>query len=242
MRCVRRPDRVRRRTSTPTARACRTARAGRTRRRTSSQRSCVRRVASAASARPRPSCAARGSPPRRGTSRGCRRRRDRATVGDPERRGGTSRRPRPVTPARRARRVGARAPRVALVAAHVVPRTEVAVVVLAAGLEQVRVVGDEHRRHARRAAACAVIGSSHSSIEPHGRHRKSSAPHEQVVAGRHARQRPGDVVGEPRRPRRRTGRGSAWRTRCRRSARACAGSASRAGRRRRAAGSPSSRP
>ena len=37
-------------------------------------------------------------------------------------------------------------------------------------------VGHEHRGDARRDAASYVIGSSHSSIEPHGRHRKSSAP------------------------------------------------------------------
>ena len=98
------------------------------------------------------------------------------------------------------RGVGMRAPGVALVAPDVVPPREVDVEVLTAGLEEVRMVGDEHRRDARTRRAPAVIGCSHSSIEPQGFHRKSSAPHEDVVAGRHARQRAGDVPGEAGRP------------------------------------------
>jgi hypothetical protein len=45
-------------------------------------------------------------------------------------------------------RVGPRLPRIALVSALVVPGGEVAVVVLAADLEQVRVIGNQRRRHA----------------------------------------------------------------------------------------------
>ena len=115
------------------------------------------------------------------------------------------------------RRVGAGAPRVALVAAQVVPRGEVGVVVLAAGLEEVRMVGDEHRGDAGVARSGAVIGSSHTSIEPHGCHEEVERAAQEVVARRHARQRAGVVAGEAHRPRARSGRGSACRTRCRRS-------------------------
>ncbi len=47
------------------------------------------------------------------------------------------------------RRIAPRAPRVALVPAHVVPAAEVGVVVLAAGLEEVWMVRDQHGGHAR---------------------------------------------------------------------------------------------
>jgi hypothetical protein len=55
------------------------------------------------------------------------------------------------------------------------PAAEVGVVVLAAGLEQVRVVADELGRDAGRRND-RVMASSQISTRP-GRHRKSSAPH-----------------------------------------------------------------
>ena len=105
---------------------------------------------------------ARESRPRRGTSRASRRTacaRGRS-VGAPD-------------PAR----IGPRLPRVALVAALVVPGGEVDVIVLAADLEEVRMVGDQLASRRPAARRRAVIGSSQISIEPHGRQRKSSAPH-----------------------------------------------------------------
>ena len=96
------------------------------------------------------------------------------------------------------RRVGAGPPRVALVAAQVVPRREVGVVVLAAGLEQVRVVGDEHRRHVRAPQRRGDRLLPQLDRPPRLPEEVERAD-EDVVAGRHARQRPGDVVRELRR-------------------------------------------
>jgi hypothetical protein len=118
-------------------------------------------------------------------------------------------------------RVGVGLPRVALVAADVVPAGEVDVVVLAAGLEQVRVVGHEHRGDVGRRRA-AVIDSSHSSIDPHGFHRKSRAPTRMSWrAGMHGSDPVTWDVNCDARSANRSRFGV--RTRCRRRRRACAG-------------------
>ena len=119
-------------------------------------------------------------------------------------------------------------PRVALVAAQVVPGGEVDVVVLAAGLEQVRMIRHEHRGDIR-TAECRGDRLLPQLDRPPRLPQEVERSDEDVVAGRHARQRSGDVRGELRRSQPRTDRGSGWRTRCRRTNRACAGSTSRAG-------------
>ena len=199
---------ARRRSDRATAPACRTARAGRTRRRTATTGRGRRRVGEAAvgaAHHPRAGEVLLGPEERAGPV---------VAAGDAGRRRACARRT-----SRRARagsvgvaeprRVGVRPPRVALVAADVVPAR--------------RSRRGSSRRRSRRGAggrsraswsprmrrSTRVIGCSHSSIEPHGFQRKSSAPHEDVVAGRHARQRTGDVPGEAgRRARGRSGRGS----------------------------------
>ena len=92
-------------------------------------------------------------------------------------------------------RVGPSLPGVALVPALVVPGAEVAVVVLAPGLEQVGVIADE-------------LGGDASGAQRHGQRvlpqldRPPRLPQEierateQIVPGRHARQRAGVVLGE----------------------------------------------
>ena len=129
-------------------------------------------------------------------------------------------------------RVRAGPPRVALVAALVVPRVEIGVVVLAAHLEQVRVVGHQHRGDA---GAAEVVGER---VLPH-LDRAPRPPEEveraaqDVVAGGDARQRTGVVTREAARARARSGRAPACRTRGRRTTRACDGSSCRAARPRR---------
>ncbi len=96
-------------------------------------------------------------------------------------------------------RVGPHAPRVVLVAAQVVPGAEVDVVVLAAGLEQVRMVRHEHGgdpRVASQQVGDGVLPDLDRSPWPPGEVERAD---EQVVAGRHARQRARVVVGEPHR-------------------------------------------
>ncbi len=97
------------------------------------------------------------------------------------------------------RRVLARAPRVALVAAHVVPRGELAVVVLPAGLEQVGMVGHEHRRHPGppQVVGDRLLPQLDRAPRPPQEVERTG---EQVVARRHARQRAGDVAVEAHRP------------------------------------------
>ena len=81
-------------------------------------------------------------------------------------------------------------------AADVVPATEVGVVVLAARLEQVGMVGDEHAGDAfggQRPGDRLLPGLD----RPPGLPEEVEGADEDVVAGGHARQRAGDVSGEP---------------------------------------------
>jgi hypothetical protein len=89
-----------------------------------------------------------------------------------------------------------RLPRIALVPAHVVPAAEVRVVVLAAALEQVRVIGDEHRRHARVAQVGRDRLFPQLDRAPRSPQEVECAAQD-VVPRRHARQRAGDMAGEP---------------------------------------------
>ncbi len=98
------------------------------------------------------------------------------------------------------RRVRARLPEVALVAALVVPGAEVGVVVLAAEFEEVGVVGDELRGHP---GAVEVVGDR---VLPHFDRspwppEEVERPAEDVVAGGHAGKRTGVVLLETQRPR-----------------------------------------
>ena len=100
------------------------------------------------------------------------------------------------------RRIGTGAPRIVFVAAQVVPSTEVAVVVLAAGLEEMRVISDEHRRD-----SCVASQRSRDRGLPYldrspRSPREVERAHEQVVTSGHAREGTGVVVREPNRPRR----------------------------------------
>ena len=90
------------------------------------------------------------------------------------------------------------APRVALVAALVGPGAEVRVVVLAARLEQVGVVGDQHGGHALLAQGPGdgVLPDLDRAPGPPG---EVERPHQDVVASGHARQRTDVVVGEAQR-------------------------------------------
>ena len=93
------------------------------------------------------------------------------------------------------RRVGPRPPRVALVPALVVPRGEVDVIVLAAGLEEMRMVGDElgdDPRPAQQHRDRLLPELDRSPRPPQEVERAD----EEVVAGRHAGQRPGVVLRE----------------------------------------------
>ena len=92
------------------------------------------------------------------------------------------------------RRIGTRPPRVALVAALVVPGREVGVVVLAAGLEQVRVVGDQlvATPAARSWSVIGVLPELDRAPRPPQEVERAA---QDVVAGRHARQRAGVVAG-----------------------------------------------
>ena len=125
-------------------------------------------------------------------------------------------------------RIRPRLPRVGLVSALVLPAVEVGVIVLAAGLEQVRVVRDEHRLH-----ACApqvhrqrLLPELDAAPRP---------PQEVERAARGCRGAPACTAASPSSagrsatPARRSGRGSASRTRGCRTRRACAGSGCRAG-------------
>ena len=106
----------------------------------------------------------------------------------PPRRAGERRRAHP-------RRVVPRAPRVALVPAHVVPGAEVGVVVLAPGLEEVRVVRDQHGGHARPAQPRRHGLLPHLDRPPRPP-QEVERPAEDVVARRHAREGAGHVRGE----------------------------------------------
>ena len=92
--------------------------------------------------------------------------------------------------------VRGRPPRVVLVAPLVRPGGEVGVVVLAAGLEQVGVVGDQHGGD-----PVAPQGPGHRVLpyldRTPGPPREVEGADQDVVPGRHARQRPGVVPGEP---------------------------------------------
>ena len=131
------------------------------------------------------SCADRGSPPRRGTMCASRRRGGARTPGAAGSAGV------PVHD-----RIGARAPRVTFVTSHVLPRAEVGVVVLAADLEQVRMVGHEHRRDPRppQLVGDRVFPDLDRAPRPPEEVERAD---EQVVAGRHARQRSRPVPVEP---------------------------------------------
>ena len=94
------------------------------------------------------------------------------------------------------RRVGVGPPGVAFMAADVVPATEVGVVVLAARLEKVGMVCDEHAGDAG-ACQCPRDGLFPCLDRPPGLPEEVEGADEDVVAGRHARQRAGDVSGEP---------------------------------------------
>ncbi len=96
-------------------------------------------------------------------------------------------------------RVDVGLPRIALVAADVVPAGEVDVVVLAARLEQVRVVRHEHRGDVG-PPECRRDRFLPQLDRPPRLPEEVEGPDEDVVARRHARQRPGDVGGERRRP------------------------------------------
>src|SRR5262245_42212447 len=82
-------------------------------------------------------------------------------------------------------RIRSRAPRIVLVAAYVIPSREVTVVVLTAGLEQVRVVRHEHGGDARRPHGIrdGVLPDLDGSP---GTPQEVECAHEDVVAGRHA--------------------------------------------------------
>ncbi len=109
--------------------------------------------------------------------------------------------PIPPAAARRQRRrpdvarVTVGAPGVALVPAHVVPGAEIRVVVLAARLEEVRVVRHQHRRDAG-AAQLLRDGLLPDLDRPPRSPQEVEGPAQDVVARRHARQRAGDVRGE----------------------------------------------
>ena len=96
-------------------------------------------------------------------------------------------------------RIGTRAPWVALVPALVVPGGEVGVVVLSAALEEVRVVADEMRDHAGAAQMVGQRSLPDLDRSP-GLPEEIERAAEQIVAGRHARQRAGVVAGEAQRP------------------------------------------
>ena len=90
-------------------------------------------------------------------------------------------------------------PGVALVAPHVLPHAEVGVVVLAAGLEQVWVVGDDAGGHAVHAHLACDVGFPDFDAAPRPPQEVPGAA-EDVVAGRHARQRRRVVPVEAQRP------------------------------------------
>ncbi len=93
-------------------------------------------------------------------------------------------------------RVGHGLPRIALVAALVVPRAEVDVVVLAPGLEQMGMVAHQLRRHAgvsQRTGDGVLPDLDRPPWLPQEVHGAA----QQIVAGRHAGQRARVVLGEP---------------------------------------------
>ena len=137
------------------------------------------------STRPPPAwCAARESPPRAGTTCGSRRSRG-GTAG---RSTGQCRRARPG-------RVRRRAPGVVLVAPLVGPGGEVRVVVLPTGLEQVGMVRDQHRGDPAAAERAGDGVLPHLDRAPRPP-REVEGADQDVVAGRHARERSGVVPGE----------------------------------------------
>ena len=94
------------------------------------------------------------------------------------------------------RRIRSRAPGIVLVTAQVVPRREVVVVVLAARLEQVRMVGHEHRGDTRVATEQprdGVFPDLDRAPRPPGKIERTD---EQIVTRRHAGQRPRHVIRE----------------------------------------------
>ena len=96
-------------------------------------------------------------------------------------------------------RVGVGPPRIALVPAHVVPGAEVGVVVLAADLEEVRMIRDQHRRHAR-PPELRRDGLLPDLYGAPGSPEEVERSAQDVVARRHARQRAGDMGREADRP------------------------------------------
>ena len=92
-------------------------------------------------------------------------------------------------------RVGVRPPRVTLVPAHVVPRAEVRVVVLAPHLEEMRMVRHEHGRHARPSEPLGD-GLLPDLYGAPGTPEEVERAAQDVVARRHARQRTGDMGRE----------------------------------------------
>ena len=124
--------------------------------------------------------------------------------------------------------VGARLPGVGLVAALVLPGVEVGVVVLAAGLEEMRVVGDEHRLHARTRAGARSAAAPTARCCPTAA-TGSPARRRGCRVAPACRAATRSSAGRTASPAPRTGRGSASRTRACRTRPACAGSGCRAG-------------
>ena len=130
--------------------------------------------------------------------------------------------PRPNEGAPSHERVGARLPRVALVSALIIPGREVAVVVLAAGLEQVRVIGDELRGDALASQRCRERLFPDLDRAP-GAPQEIERAAQDVVARGHARQRAREVPRRNARRAARNDRDSASRTPSRRRRRAGGG-------------------
>ncbi len=95
-------------------------------------------------------------------------------------------------------RVGSRPPGIALMSPNVFPPGEVAVIVLASGLEQVRMVGDEHRNHT------GIAQMPNERVFPDldrtpGLPEEVQRPAQYVVPGGYAGQRSGIVLLEAQR-------------------------------------------
>jgi hypothetical protein len=95
----------------------------------------------------------------------------------------------------RPRRIGARTPRIAFVAAHVIPRGEISVIVLSTHLEEVGMVGDEHRRDFGPPQLDGDRILPHLDRAPRTPQEVERAD-EEIVTRRHAGQRPGPVAVE----------------------------------------------
>ena len=129
-----------------------------------------------------------------------------------------------------ARRIGARLPRIAFVAAQIFPRAKLGVVVLATVFEEVRMIGDEHRRHA--GATQRLRDRFFPQLDRTPRlPRKVERAAQHVVPRRHARQRADEVVVELHRAAREAIEVRRFEFRAAVSCRACGGSGCRVARR-----------